>query len=74
MALVAPHVGAWIETIFYPLLLSFFVVAPHVGAWIETSAGQCQQPTDYVAPHVGAWIETVASLSPTNAEFESHLT
>ena len=33
---VAPHAGAWIETI--PFLLSsvFFQVAPHAGAWIET--------------------------------------
>ena len=34
---VAPHVGAWIETV--RALDSFGVidVAPHVGAWIETS-------------------------------------
>ncbi len=32
---VAPHAGAWIETI---LILDLFLllVAPHAGAWIET--------------------------------------
>ena len=35
---VAPHVGAWIETVTTlksPIVLS---VAPHVGAWIETNS------------------------------------
>ena len=36
--LVAPHAGAWIET----MLMSkhekdMFMVAPHAGAWIETT-------------------------------------
>ena len=37
MRIVAPYVGAWIETrvAFNPLYLS--LVAPYVGAWIETS-------------------------------------
>ena len=35
--LVAPHVGAWIETcLAYIFLLGLILVAPHVGAWIET--------------------------------------
>ena len=33
---VAPHVGAWIETLPPPLDNSNGDVAPHVGAWIET--------------------------------------
>ncbi len=33
---VAPHVGAWIETIKKEKLNELYVVAPHVGAWIET--------------------------------------
>ena len=33
---VAPHVGAWIETIEVFSLPSPVYVAPHVGAWIET--------------------------------------
>ena len=33
---VAPHVGAWVETPdFRTTQLSYFV-APHVGAWVET--------------------------------------
>ena len=39
---VAPHVGAWIET---QIILSerfSEVVAPHVGAWIETVFPRCR--------------------------------
>ena len=35
--IVAPYVGAWIETISPRVLLSPCGVAPYVGAWIETS-------------------------------------
>ena len=34
--LVAPHVGAWIETNIPCKPLRTSSVAPHVGAWIET--------------------------------------
>ena len=34
---VAPHVGAWIETIGRGGLSLYEQVAPHVGAWIETT-------------------------------------
>ena len=33
---VAPHVGAWIETVPLDKFTRKAVVAPHVGAWIET--------------------------------------
>ncbi len=33
---VAPHVGAWIETISSIPFIVPYIVAPHVGAWIET--------------------------------------
>ena len=33
---VAPHVGAWIETLKALKTSVGFAVAPHVGAWIET--------------------------------------
>ena len=33
---VAPHVGAWIETYNSTSSYKFICVAPHVGAWIET--------------------------------------
>ncbi len=36
VAAVAPHVGAWIETVGQALVHHLKVVAPHVGAWIET--------------------------------------
>ena len=55
---VAPHVGAWIETL-SPLWSSIAEsVAPHVGAWIETVVVFPLGEYLYVAPHVGAWIET----------------
>ena len=34
--LVAPYVGAWIETAVISLVPSHADVAPYVGAWIET--------------------------------------
>ena len=34
---VAPHVGAWIETVDDRFEETLLGVAPHVGAWIETS-------------------------------------
>ena len=34
--LVAPRVGAWIETCFEGVLVPPYSVAPRVGAWIET--------------------------------------
>ena len=36
MTLVAPHVGAWIETLEVSNNWLAVSVAPHVGAWIET--------------------------------------
>ncbi len=35
--MVAPHVGAWIETVDEDQVVLDEEVAPHVGAWIETS-------------------------------------
>ena len=35
-ARVAPHTGAWIETVIVNLINLAFKVAPHTGAWIET--------------------------------------
>ena len=37
MHLVAPYVGAWIETRTTGLSVESIKVAPYVGAWIETS-------------------------------------
>ena len=33
---VAPHTGAWIETLNSDEVVNDFIVAPHTGAWIET--------------------------------------
>ena len=61
-ATVAPHAGAWIETLkCYPPRLNV-TVAPHAGAWIETYAYQVLARTSNVAPHAGAWIETLCLL------------
>ena len=34
--LVAPHAGAWIETLVNTFNFGYHRVAPHAGAWIET--------------------------------------
>ena len=36
--IVAPHTGAWIETMCASFTLCVSTVAPHTGAWIETDA------------------------------------
>ena len=38
---VAPHVGAWIETVMVQQYDGTEAVAPHVGAWIETDVERC---------------------------------
>ena len=55
---VAPHVGAWIETLLEHGIPKKWRVAPHVGAWIETTKWLLNRVDISVAPHVGAWIET----------------
>ena len=57
--LVAPYVGAWIETFRERLTRTRFKqVAPYVGAWIETPEAAAFAMDSPVAPYVGAWIET----------------
>ena len=59
--MVAPHAGAWIETLDTLFASEAFLdVAPHAGAWIETSRGKDCHHLHCVAPHAGAWIETPA--------------
>ena len=56
---VAPRVGAWIETLLLCCVNICFAVAPRVGAWIETLEKLDIPLRDFrVAPRVGAWIET----------------
>ena len=57
-AIVAPRVGAWIETYHNILRRCLRDVAPRVGAWIETWIGVSLLVVALVAPRVGAWIET----------------
>ena len=56
--IVAPHAGAWIETLFSNYDCRSGPVAPHAGAWIETVKLGVITPAQAVAPHAGAWIET----------------
>jgi len=56
--MVAPRVGAWIETSFRRLRRWRGGVAPRVGAWIETVLNGLPDSKSGVAPRVGAWIET----------------
>ena len=55
---VAPHTGAWIETLLFGIVNVEGEVAPHTGAWIETVSALIQPTSRTVAPHTGAWIET----------------
>ena len=57
-AAVAPHAGAWIETVISAQNTARRGVAPHAGAWIETRFGELDFADTIVAPHAGAWIET----------------
>ena len=65
---VAPHVGAWIETLQALMHSVPQHVAPHVGAWIETITLRMHNRSITVAPHVGAWIETNADAAKWDAK------
>ena len=56
---VAPHMGAWIETAARNARTDRLEVAPHMGAWIETYKVFQVLSQMIVAPHMGAWIETI---------------
>ncbi len=56
--IVAPHAGAWIETVACRSRCASRTVAPHAGAWIETWRSRSSWREPAVAPHAGAWIET----------------
>ena len=56
--LVAPYMGAWIETDLKGRDLNCNLVAPYMGAWIETVAVAVGLCCRAVAPYMGAWIET----------------
>ena len=57
--MVAPRVGAWVETRPQSWLCAINPVAPRVGAWVETRAWHNAMGYTYVAPRVGAWVETI---------------
>ena len=56
--IVAPLVGAWIESKKDYLPKWLTDVAPLVGAWIERGGSNTEQRFVTVAPLVGAWIES----------------
>ena len=58
LTLVAPCMGAWIETYKVVKSRAVDVVAPCMGAWIETYLQAYKNFEQAVAPCVGAWIET----------------
>ena len=55
---IAPYVGAWIETQIPKNVFSMAQIAPYVGAWIETGCLPSGCANSRVAHYVGAWIET----------------
>ena len=63
---VAPRVGAWIETGMEHRSEQQSLVAPRVGAWIETLSKMNIGRNLSVAPRVGAWIETREELQRTH--------
>ena len=60
---VAPRVGAWIETRETGRDYGYPAVAPRVGAWIETLRSRAVFKVSPVAPRVGAWIETIPRMN-----------
>ena len=68
--MVAPRVGAWIETKTVAIFREADRVAPRVGAWIETFCSLLLDRRRTVAPRVGAWIETLL-LAEEKAKAES---
>ena len=71
--MVAPYVGAWIETDVQLQKIENGLVAPYVGAWIETFYPDKVFTLSGVAPYVGAWIETCTYRVARNAR-RSHPT
>ena len=69
--MVAPYVGAWIETATNHDMLLQVNVAPYVGAWIETVGAPIASLSIDVAPYVGAWIET-CTYRYTHVHLQSH--
>ena len=70
--IVAPRVGAWIETHNLDFLMIMSGVAPRVGAWIETKKELISKRQKKVAPRVGAWIETVVMATMNQDTARSH--
>src|SRR5690606_9863915 len=68
---VAPHAGAWIETVVRRRGRILFLVAPHAGAWIETPPPVAPSPHLRRPPRGGVdrnqrkrWNSTMARRSP----------
>ena len=71
--MVAPRVGAWIETLIFTQYDIRGTVAPRVGAWIETLfLHRFPEQGCRVAPRVGAWIETTPRHAVMHDPAESH--
>ena len=71
--IVAPHVGAWIETWRNRRGLTFPPVAPHVGAWIETP---CSLHPRYVGVSRPTWargLKQSANPDQTNPLVAPHV-
>ena len=58
-ALVAPHTGAWIETLFIIPLKPLSMSPPIRGRGLKLDKQEKDEYWRWVAPHTGAWIETL---------------
>ena len=70
---VAPHTGAWIETVHLNLLPLGIVVAPHTGAWIETGQTKPKEAERKSHPtRVRGLKQLVVKLSSVNKSRTPH--
>ncbi len=63
MPVVAPYMGAWIETTYSLDLFSTFLSLPTWGRGLKLQSGGNVVEVWEVAPYMGAWIETSNPLS-----------
>ena len=65
--MVAPHVGAWIETMELPIQSLFTASPPTWGRGLKLLLRKVSLKPINVAPHVGAWIETTVTNTNLDA-------
>ena len=62
VTIVAPHVGAWIETVSVTSAQHIEASRPTWARGLKHESGKVRK-VQSVAPHVGAWIETLLAAT-----------